>query len=237
MRLVQGSVPRTTHPHKAIGTEQAMAYPNSYMTSTKNLTSILAAIQKAGVPPKFTYDFLKKLGFPSSNDRPIIPLLKAMRFLDEGGVPLDRYKRYRDIPNARAVLAEGMREAYSDVFAVDQQAQDLDQEALKGIFARISGKSDRVVEQMALTFKTMSTYADWEATPEPEEQLPTEEEGREDETPTPASSADDTGTPPPHDRSLARLNLHHDIHIHLPITDQISVYDAIFRALRQNFDG
>jgi Family of unknown function (DUF5343) len=215
-----------------------MAYPNSYLTSTKNLSSILAAIQKAAVPPKFTYDFLKKLGFPSSNDRPIIPILKAMNFLDEGGVPLDRYKRYRDIPKARAVLAEGMRHAYSDVFGVDQQAQNLDPESLKGIFARISGKSDRVVEEMAATFKALSSHADWDATPTPEdqEQQLADEQEEADETPTPESSANET-SPPPRDPRLGRLNLHHDIHIHLPITDQISVYDAIFRALRQNFDG
>lgn len=213
--------------------------PNSYMTSTKNLPQILGAIQKAGVPPKFTYDFLKKLGFPSSNDRPIIPILKAMRFLDEGGVPLDRYRRYRDVPNARAVLADGLREAYSDVFAVDQQAQDLDTEALKGIFARISGKSDRVCEEMAATFKALSGFADWEASPTPDEPPAIEPEEGAEETPlTPDPSANGNRTPPPTpDRTLGRLNLHHDIHIHLPITDEIAVYDAIFRALRQNFDG
>lgn len=224
----------------AARTEHMMAtIPNSYMTSTKNLEQILAAIQKAGVPPKFTYDFFKKLGFPSSNDRPIIPILKAMRFLDEGGVPLDRYKRYRDIPNAGGVLAEGLRDAYSDVFAVDQQAQDLDIDALKGIFARISGKSDRVCEEMAKTFKALSGFADWEAPPAADEQpLAEESEGEREDTPPPdPSSNGDRTTPLTPDRSLGRLNLHHDIHIHLPITDEIAVYDAIFRALRQNFDG
>jgi hypothetical protein len=215
-----------------------MPIPTSYMTSTKNVGNILQAIQKAGVPPKFTYDFLKKLGYPSSNDRPIIPLLKTMKFLDSTGKPLERYRRYKDIPNAPAVLAEGIRDAYSDIFVVDQQAQALDDEALKGVFARVSGKGDRVVEQMALTFKTLSSFANWDAPPAVDEEPDGEGETPSAEATPPASLGTPDGPPPmtPARRS-SHLNLHHDIHIHLPITDQIAVYDAIFRALRQNFDG
>jgi hypothetical protein len=88
-----------------------MAVPTTYLTSTKHLAEILQGVQKASVPPKFTYEFLKQLGFPSSSDRPVIGLLKAMRFVDEAGVPLDRYRRYKDTTNGRRVMAEGVRAA------------------------------------------------------------------------------------------------------------------------------
>ena len=205
-----------------------MAVPTSYLVGTKNLNDILTAIQKAGVPTKFTYEFLKKLGFPSSNDRPIIPVFKSMRFLDGTGVPLDRYRRFRDQGQAAAVMAEGMREAYVDVFSVDQKPQDLSTEELKGIFARLSGKSDSVTEKMAMTFKALAAHADFSAppaveeTPEEAEQQLDEEERRE------------LVESIPH-RERATLRLHHDIHVHLPESDKIEVHDAIFRALRQNF--
>jgi hypothetical protein len=204
-----------------------VAVPTSYFTSTKNLDDIFAAIKKAGVPSKFTYDFLKKLGFPSSNDRPIIPVFKSLRFLDASGTPLDRYRRFRDGGQARAVLAEGMREAYADVFGVDQQPQNLSAEELRGIFSRLSGKSDLVAEKMALTFKTLAASADFDTatvgTQEPAV-VPVSANGAEAEAPAEVPASPSLGT----------LQLQHDIHVHLPVAD-ITVYDAIFRALRQNF--
>ena len=40
-----------------------------YMPSIRNLHGILDAIQRATVPEAFTVDFLKDLGYTSSNDR------------------------------------------------------------------------------------------------------------------------------------------------------------------------
>jgi hypothetical protein len=204
-----------------------MAVPTSYLTSTKNLDGILKAIRRAGVPAKFTYDFLKKLGYPSSNDRPLIPLFKAMRFIDDGSTPLDRYRRFRDSTQAKAVVAEGLREAYADVFGVDQNAHDLTNEELRGIFARLSGKSDAVAEKMALTFKSLASHADFTTPPAEEAREPDEEPQTE---PEPEEQRRELGDLPP-------LRLHHDIHIHLPPSDDLTVHDAIFRALRQNFGG
>lgn len=209
-----------------------MAVPTSYFTSTKNLGEILAAIKKAGVPSKFTYDFMKKLGFPSSNDRPIIPVFKAMGFLDGSGTPLDRYKRFRDETQSRAVMAEGLREAYADVFGVNQQPQKLSAEQLKGVFSRLSGKSDAVSEKMALTFKTLSGYADFDAA--------TAAEGTVPVVVTPSGDGAVVEQPEPEPErvdhpGLAALHLRHDIHVHLPVSEDIAVYNAIFLALRQNF--
>ena len=204
-----------------------MAVPTSYLTGTKNLPEILAAIQKASVPAKFTYDFLKKLGYPSSNDRPLIPLFKSLRFLDDSSAPLDRYKRFRDGAHSRAVMAEGLREAYADVFGVDQQAQNLSQDDLKGIFARLSGKSDAVAEKMALTFKSLAGHADFSAPPTVNGGPPSAivDEPKVLETRDEVEHVD---------RKVPVLQLRHDIHIHLPISTDVTVYDAIFRAVRQN---
>jgi hypothetical protein len=202
------------------GYDVAMAVPSTYFTSTKNLPDILEQIQKGRVPPKFTYDHLKQLGFPSSNDRPIIPVLKALGFLDASGVPQERYRRYKDPSNAKRVLAEGIRDAYTDVFGIDESAYKLPADKVKGIFARLSEKGESVTEKMALTFRALVDQADF-STPlideehEDEEKVPVEQDGRG-----------------PHEtRTLA---LRHDVHVHLPISDDIKVYDAIFRSLREN---
>jgi hypothetical protein len=199
-----------------------MAVPTTYLIGVKNVGAIFEAIQRASVPPKFTYDFFKtQLGFTSSSDRPFIPLLKAIGFIDDSGVPLDRYKRFRDPNQAGAALAEGLREGYADVFAADAQAQNMKVEDLKGLFMRVSGKSESVAEKMASTFKALAGHADFSATTPPA---------------PPAAEDQERGERLEERTALDRvpLRLHHDVHVHLPISTDTAVYDAIFRSLRQN---
>ncbi len=220
--------------------------PTSYLTSTKNLDKVLDAIRRAEVPSKFTYDFLKQLGFSSSADRPIIPLFKAMGFLDQGSNPTDRYRRYKNAAESKAIMAEGLREAYRDVFAVDPEAYKLNNEQMKGIFARLSGKSDRVAELMALTFKSLSKNADFTAVPgssssssySSSDRVEKDVEDAADisgDDSKGANGGGDTGTGDRESGRTRGLELHHDIHVHLPESTNVEVYDAIFRALRENF--
>jgi hypothetical protein len=202
-----------------------MAIPSSYFASTKNLAEILGQIQRGRVPPKFTYDFLKQLGFPSSNDRPIIPVLKALGFLDVSGVPQDRYRRFKDPSQGKRVMAEGIREAYADVFGIDEKAYDLPSDKVRGIFARLSDKSELVTERMAMTFRALSDHADF--TSQNIEAVA--------DTDTDTNQIPRSDDPEATDviRSATGLSLRHDIHIHLPPSDDIKVYDAIFRSLRE----
>ena len=45
-----------------------MAITNSYLTSTKNLESIINSVINAKAPERFTNKFLEDLGYKSSND-------------------------------------------------------------------------------------------------------------------------------------------------------------------------
>lgn len=218
--------------------------PTSYLTSTKNLEQVLESVRRAEVPSKFTYDFLKQLGFSSSADRPIIPLFKAMGFLDQGSNPTERYRRYKNAAESRAVVAEGLREAYRDVFAVEPEAYKLSNEQVKGIFARLSGKSDRVAELMALTFKGLSKHADFAAVlgsgaNSQAEDASAPDDGGGDGTGGNGrkNGGDDAAGQDAHGhrRRGGGLDLHHDIHVHLPESTNVEVYDAIFRALREHF--
>ena len=62
-------------------------------------------------------------------------------------------------------MAEAMTDAHSDVFAVNQEAYKASSDDLKGIFARVSGKSDAVAEKMALTFRALAAHADFGSMP------------------------------------------------------------------------
>lgn len=64
-----------------------MALPTAYLNTVGNLSGILEAIKGAKAPSRFTQKFLVGLGFASAGDRPVIGVLKALGFLNEGGAP------------------------------------------------------------------------------------------------------------------------------------------------------
>lgn len=65
-----------------------------YMTAVGNVPSILEKIQGAGTPPKVTGEFLKTLGFTSSQDRAFPRILKQLGFVDSNGAPLASVVRH-----------------------------------------------------------------------------------------------------------------------------------------------
>jgi hypothetical protein len=202
-----------------------MAVPEAYLHSVKNVGDIFAAVKSAGVPERFTHEFLKQLGFTSSNDRAVISVMNALRFLDDNSAPTDRYRQFRDPSMSGAVMAEALRDAYSDLFTINENANEMSAQALAGAFKRITGKGDAVSKKMASTFKALAGLADWTTG-----SVPTPVK-REDEAPPerPVTTA------PADERSVLGFpTLRHDIHIHLPVSTDVKVYDAIFRSLREH---
>jgi hypothetical protein len=207
-----------------------MALPKSYLTSSKNLKPIFEAIQAAQAPDKFTLGFLETLDFKSSSDRLIIGVLKSLGFLDGDGKPTDRYFRFLDQTQSGAVLAEGIRDAYSDLFQVNKNAQKLSRSDLINKMKTLSqGQlSESVLEKLAMTFFELSKLADFSvldatAPPVPDEEDRVKDEGRERE---PSSGLELKNT------QLG--GLHYNVQIILPETRDTKVYDALFRSLREH---
>jgi uncharacterized protein DUF5343 len=212
-----------------------MALPNAYLMTTKNLDAFLKSIQSAKAPERFTIQFLKQLDFTSSNDRLFLGVLKALGFIDDAGVPKQRYFDFLDQGQSARVLAEGIREAYSDLFNVNKSAQTLSVDEVKNKLRTLTlgQKSDNVVSLMANTFRALSELADWKTAPPASvaahatttEKKP---EGQAETTKRPITM------PANLDASNRPLQLHYDIQIHLPESRDAAVFDAIFAALRKH---
>lgn len=144
-----------------------MALTNAYLVTTKNLDAFVKSIQSAKAPDRFTNKFLSQLDFSSSNDRLLIGVLKALRFIDDNGVPTQRYFDFLDQGQSGRVLAEGIRDAYSDLFNVNKNAQNMTIDEVKNKLKTLTlgQKSDNVVSLMANTFKALSDLADWQTPP------------------------------------------------------------------------
>lgn len=203
-----------------------------YMKSVTNLHKILDAIQNAGKPDSFTLEFLKDLSFASSNDRGVVKVLKFIGLLDDGNRPQSSYSEFMDHTKAKRVLAKRLREAYDDLFISDKRANEKQSTALKGWFKTKTGAGDAVAEKMATTFRSLAQYADFSVKSEQAQQ-------RKDsapETPT-EGEAITVHTQPTEKQQFSeghrRFGLVYRFEIHLPDTQNIDTYRAIFKALRE----
>jgi len=204
-----------------------MAISTAYMASVKNIPAILEAVKDAGVPPRFTHEFLKSLGFSSSNDRAVLNVFKGLGFLDQTGAPTERYRQFRDRTKSKQVLAEAIRDAYSDFFLANQKANELSPAKIKGFFASKTDKGDRVVEQMMSTFRALVGQADFS---QPTQPPVTPDESSKDGAGVGTAAKDEVQK----DHGRLDAEFHYNIQIHLPATRDIGVYNAIFKALREN---
>ncbi len=216
-------------------TETKLALPTAYLQSAKNLSGILDSIKTAQAPEKFTTRFLTELGFASSSDRTIISVLKALGFLDADGKPTDRYYRFLDQSQSQKVLAEGIRDAYSDLFKINTKAQTLKPTDISGKFKTLSeGKfSESVLQKHVTTFTSLVKLADFSEEVSLTD-IPKDETFVEDEDPQ--SVQNETSQVPPTAKSANSSlgGLHYNIQIILPTTRDVAVYDAIFRSLKDH---
>jgi hypothetical protein len=209
-----------------------VAVPKTYLTSTKNLKDILTAMQQAQAPKQFSVSFLNGLGFKGNADRLVIGMLKSLGFLQPSGAPTARYFEFLDQTQSARVLAEAMREAYSDLFELNTNAQKMTRDEVKNKLKTLTqGQfSDDVLGKMATTFVAFANEADFDAV----------------EPATPPTEVEETRDPKhqaPQDVSPARTRvgkggavrlgeLVYNIQIQLPESRDPAVYDALFRSLR-----
>lgn len=206
-----------------------------YMPSVANLNKILDAIQRAGVPSVFNLDFLKDLGFTSSNDRAFIKVFKFLGMLDASGHPQQAYKEFVDHTKARTVLAARLRYAYDDLYLSNKEAHTKPAEQLKGWFKTKTGAGDSVATKMATQFKALANYADFDADYEldpnnkiADEAADIESDAQSEPTPTLKGHPEAGAT-----KTLGDLGLVYRIEVHLPDTQNVETYRAIFKALRE----
>ena len=209
-----------------------MALTTAYLQTTKNLQNIINSLVSAKAPDRMTNKFLEDLGFTSSNDRLYIGVFKALGLLDENSVPTQRYHQFLDQSETARILAIGIQEAYDELFALRKDAQNLTIEEVKGKFKTLTQgkKSDNIVQLMANTFKVLCDAADWsEPTPIKSIVPKVSDKAKEENIPKQEMPTEKAKT----DKQVD-LNLRYDIHVHLPETTNMDVYDAIFQSLKKH---
>lgn len=193
------------------------------MPSIKNLNEILDKIQHAAVPEAFGYDFLRDLGFSSSNDRSIIKIFKYLGFLDPSGRPQTPYRDFVDHNKTKQILADRLRVSFDDLYTANKKAHEMTVDALKGWFKSKTGKGDAVALKMASTFKSLAGYADFT---KPTAAPPKKEEGVKKDVELQKERNDAK-------LNLGDMGLVYRFEIHLPDTQNVDTFRAIFKAMRE----
>lgn len=217
------------HTINDLFTKNPMALMQSYLVTTKNLEAFFNALTTAQAPDRFSQKFLEALEFKSSNDRLYTALLKGLGFIDESGMPLDRYYKFLDQTQSKTILAEAIQEAYGDLFAVNTKAHELSAADVKNKLRTLTQgkKTDNTLHLMANTFRALCDYADWK----PAHRLPKKEAIQD--LPKKFDEKPPLGIPEPIKKDFAS-QLHYNIQIHLPESRDQAVYDALFKSLKDH---
>jgi hypothetical protein len=201
--------------------------PSAYLTAAGRTDEYFKAIQKGTAPARFTNDFLENLGFKGKNDRQLIPLLKALNFLDESNVPTQVYRDYLDPKRGKIVLAKQILVAYEGIFELNRDAHKEKAADLQGSFKSLANVSEPVAAVMATTFTNLCALADIEGARKGLQEAPVKETVKETAKEKDQEKEDDTPPPSP-------IGLAYHIELHLPNTTDIEVFRAIFKALKEH---
>lgn len=214
-----------SHSRRTIGNSVA-DYP-PYMNAYGNVTKILNKIKDAKTPDRFSQDYLETvLGFSGGGARPFISLAKRLGLLAADGTPTNLYSRFRNPAQSEQAMAEAIRKGYPELFKRNEFAHMLDRAGLQGLVMEATGldKASKTLEAIVNTFEALKAFANFELSAVPPEG------GDIEDTETPASSPSVDTAP----SSAALLRFSHNIYINLPDTSDIEVFNAIFRAMKDN---
>jgi Family of unknown function (DUF5343) len=208
-----------------------MAAKLPYMVAAGLIPKIFEKIQNARRPERFTQDFLEtKLGHSGGSARPVIPLLKRMGFLGSDGVPTALYDQFRNTETQGLAVAQGIRNAFSELFDRNQYVYEMSRDKLTGQVMEITGgaKDDRTIRAIVGTFWALKELADFEGEA-PEKPAP---EPKPDATPS--ARLPTYGIPPIANADNVELRVGYTINLNLPETTDPEVFNAIFKALYDN---
>jgi hypothetical protein len=162
----------------------------------------------------------------------VFKFARPLLFLADDGRPLQRYFDYLDQTRSAIVMAEGVKEAYADLFKVNKAADKLSKiEIFNKLKTLTQGQySEGVLNSMTATFSSLCGHADFEAAPVAAEPVAA--------TLTSVDTQVSTSTPTPpiglNRGALSIGGLVYNIELVLPESRDPKVYDALFESLRKH---
>lgn len=203
-----------------MGTTMTYTYTTKMGTLREFLTRVKA--KELGVPDKVTSRYLVSIGYKSTRDRPIVRILKSIGFIDNNSVPTESFADFRTAKSGQ-VMASALRKTYADLFRIYADPLKQDSKNLTNFFAQKEPSlKGGTLQYYVNTLRVLCEFADFgvvSVTPEVEAKK-AEKKAVEVATMTAQTPTGVT------------INL--NIQLTLPATEDATVYDKIFKALKEN---
>jgi Family of unknown function (DUF5343) len=132
----------------------------TYTTVPGKIKPLLDKIRQVGVPQKASVQWLKTIGFTSSNDTTLLGILKTAGLADPSGVPTSIWTQFRGTHHRR-VLGDAIRTGYAELFAVYQDAWQRTNTELEHVFSTSSSAGKQVITKTVATFKALCECAEF----------------------------------------------------------------------------
>ncbi|UVO55438.1 DUF5343 domain-containing protein [Sphingomonas sp. SUN039] len=201
-----------------------------YVTATGNIGRALNAIATAATPDAVSGNFVKTiLKVPGGSGDQMTSFLKKIGFAATDGKPTEIYRRFRNPATRGAAAAASLRFGYAPLYKRNEFLHELNDKDLKGLIVEETGAaSDANVPAMVLaSIKAIRGFATFDET----------ENELHDTGPTTAPqlpSASELIPSHPSHQGTVGLSVGYNIHLNLPATTDISVFNAIFKSLKEN---
>jgi len=197
-----------------------------YLAAPGSIATALTKIKVAATPEKVSQDFIKtKLQIKGGTGNALMPFLKRIGFISTDNSPTDIYKSFRNHSLSKKAAFDAMKIGYKPLFDQNEYAHELNDIDLKGAIISVTGleENSNVVSLIMRTFKNMKTFASSNGKEDDNSQdKPDPNEGIKDKSDKGGSSG------------KLGMNLSYTINLNLPATSDISVFNAIFKSLKEN---
>jgi hypothetical protein len=210
-----------------------MAISLPYMVASGTLPKILNKICDASIPENFNQDFLgTKLGFPGGNQRAFIPWAKKCGIINEDGTPTNLYKDFRN-PQFRGIaMADALKRGYAELYLRNEYAHDLNKGDFTKLVTDTTGLAhdNAIVKAIVNSFYNAKDFADFEAKKDDLKKTDITEASKK----TKENIIEKDETKVQAERKKMSLGINYTINLVLPKTDDPSIYNAIFKSLKDN---
>jgi Family of unknown function (DUF5343) len=200
--------------------------PLPYVTAPGNVIKALRGIATAATPDRVSQDFVKTiLNITGGSGDQMTSYLKKIGFANSDGTPSEIYRKFRNESSRGQACAEATRVGYKPLFVKNEYFYKLADPDLKGLIVEVTGQAadSSAVSNIFACLKGLLSQAKFDQTTpvqiaqQPETGSCTEEENVNTELP-----------------SKLGLNLSYTINLNLPATTDVSVFNAIFKSLKEN---
>lgn len=198
-----------------------------YVVAPGVLKKSLELIIPAERPDKFGTNYMTTiLKLTGGAARAVPPFLKKMQFIGADGTPTILYSKFKTDSGRSQAAYEGLKNAFGELFKRNEYIYKAEESAVRDVIVEITGlkKNDPIIRMMYSSFDAVRGFINGDVSGTSESI--NSNTGVEDDTGDGQGSTVRTGN--------TKLNLSYQINIVMPETENIAVFNAIFKSLREN---